>query len=326
MTERVVRGPYFDELEVGMTFGSAPAVTLTEGLAAAQQAVVGDRLPLSQSHELSRAVLGTDAPAAPAALVWNIAIGHSSEVTQLVRANLYYRGLVLRRLPVLGDTLRTTTHIVGLKGNRARPDRPRTGLATLRILTVDQLDRPVLDFHRCAMLPLRDEAAAERPEIAPDIQPEVRDRDLDALAADWAVPGDGSGWPAPGSIARVEARDLVSGAPELARLTYNLAAVHHDEVAAGGPRLVFGGHTIALALLQAARAYPDLLTVVAWHSCDHLAPVHEGDLLSSTVEVERVTPRRRGGVLVGLRSRVTRYDPTGPGVPVLDWRFVGVGR
>jgi acyl dehydratase len=105
----------------------------------------------------------------------------------------------------------------------------------------------------------------------------------------------------------------------------NIAAVHHDAVAAGGRRLVYGGHTIALALTQATRAIPNLLTVLAWQSCDHTAPVHEGDLLSSVVEVERVRPLPDGGAHVHLRSRVMAADPgTGEEKQVLDWRFAAV--
>ena len=54
----------------------------------------------------------------------------------------------------LGDTLRTTTEVVARRENRVKEGRRPTGLALLRIRTVDQEDRPVLDFTRCAMLPL----------------------------------------------------------------------------------------------------------------------------------------------------------------------------
>ena len=47
--------------------------------------------------------------------------------------------------------------------------------------------------------------------------------------------------------------DVVSSAPELARLSLNIAATHHDS-RVGGQRLVYGGHTIGLALAQATRA------------------------------------------------------------------------
>jgi len=99
-----------------------------------------------------------------------------------------------------------------------------------------------------------------------------------------------------------------------------VARVHHDAGPSG--RLVYGGHTIGLALHQAVRALPDLLTVVGWHGCDHLGPVREGDTLTSTVTVEKTERLPAGGGLAHLRSRVTaRRDAAEPS-EVLDWRFV----
>ena len=77
-----------------------------------------------------------------------------------------------------------------------------------------------------------------------------------------------------------------------------------------GGRLVYGGHTIGLAAAQATRALPNLVTIVAWHGCNHLAPVRERDTLRSTLELERAEPLAGGGGLVHLRSRV-RADQGG---------------
>ena len=93
--------------------------------------------------------------------MWDVAIGQSTVATGRVVANLFYRGLLLRRPVRLGDTLRTTTEVVARRENRVKEGRRPTGLAVLRIRTVDQEDRPVLDFTRCAMLPLRDEPTGE---------------------------------------------------------------------------------------------------------------------------------------------------------------------
>ena len=324
--ERVHSGPFFDELSVGQTFPAMPGVTLTDGLTAAHQAIVGNRLALSLDGGLARAVTGGDRLASPA-LVWDVAIGQSTVATHHVRANLFYRGLWFRRMPVIGDTLRTATVVAALRQNRPRPGRAPTGLAALRITTVDQHHRPVLDFWRCAMLPLRDPGALTGHDDDLDrVGAGVREGDVAALVGSWDLgPVAAEGFsPAaadlhPGDVIEVTGGDVVSSAPELARLTLNVAQVHHDADAAGGTRLVYGGHTIGLALTQTVRALPSLVTVLGWHSCDHLAPVHEGDTLRSTVEVESLTPRA-GGCVAGLRSRVF----SGPGQQVLDWRFVAV--
>ena len=115
--------------------------------------------------------------------------------------------------------------------------------------------------------------------------------------------------------------DVVSSAPELARLTLNIAATHHDW-RVGGQRLVYGGHTIGLALAQATRLLPNLVTVLGWQSCDHTGPVHEGDTLYSELHVDGAVPLPdgRGGVLK-LRSLVyaasnPRCRPPGAGLAV----------
>jgi len=329
MQPPVFEGPYFEELAVGQEFAGAPGVTLTSGLAAAHQAVTGDRLALTLDHELCRAVTGGPPVASPS-LVWDLAIGQSTLVTQHVKANLFYRGLAFRRIPLIGDTLRTSSQVVALRQNRPRQGRAPTGLAVLRITTADQENRPVLDFWRCAMLPLHDQSvqtghADDLDAVGHDALPER----LEALVSGWQLdefarrsggphPADlkaGQSWQVPGG-------DVVSGSPELARLTLNVAMVHHDAKAAGGRRLVYGGHAIGLALAQAARSLPSLVTVASWHGCDHLGPVHEGDTLRSSILVEQVDYLPGGGGLVHLRSQVRADGP----VPrdVLDWRYVAV--
>jgi acyl dehydratase len=324
VTRRVAEGPYFEDLAHGQRYSCAPAVTLTSGLAAAHQAVVGGRLRMVTDHGLGRAVAGHRV--APPGLVWDVAIGQSSIVTHNVVANLFYRGVVLHRAPRLGDTLHTTTEIVALRQNTRREGRTPTGLAALRITTVDQAARQVLDFWRCAMLPLRDpEIDTGHADDLAAVGREISGEDLRTATAGWdlgayrdAAPGPHFADLAAGDRIEVAGGDVVSGAPELARLTMNIASVHHDETV-GGRRLVFGGHTIGLALNQTLRALPGLVTVVGWHGCDHTGPVREGDTVFSTVAVERLEPLTDGG-LVHLRSRVR----TAADRDVLDWRFVAL--
>lgn len=319
-------GPYFDDLSVGQVFDWAPSATLTAGMAATHQAILGDRLRLALDADLSAAVTGAPGPLAHPGLVCDVAIGQSTLATQRVKANLFYRGLTFHRFPAIGDTIYTRVEVVGLRANSAKPGRAPTGLAALRMTTVDQADRLVLDFYRCAMLPAG-------PDFDPDSAP---GDDLSGIGAAPPASDPAAGWngevfrsrvPGPhfdadiaGSVLR-STGDVVSGAPELARLTLNIAATHHDR-RVGGQRLVYGGHTIGLALAQASRLLPNLVTVLGWESCDHTGPVHEGDTLYSELHVESAEAVADGGVL-GLRSIVYAVgDAAGePDRPVLDWRF-----
>jgi acyl dehydratase len=316
-------GPYFDELRVGQVFDTAPSMTLTPGVAATHQAILGDRMRLPLDAHLSYAVIGATSALAHPGLVCDVAIGQSTLATHHVKANLFYRGLVFYRYPVLGDSLFTRTEVVGLKQNKAKPGRAPTGMAALRMTTVDQLGQLVLDFYRCAMLPLSPGADGERP--GPDDELSVigagpaphppATHGWDAAAFRERVPGPHFDAALAGTVLRSSA-DVVTSAPELARLTLNIAAVHHDS-RISGQRLVYGGHTIGLALAQASRLLPNLATVLGWESCDHTGPVHEGDTLFSELHVEAAEALPGGGGVLRLRSLVT----ADPDRPVLDWRF-----
>ena len=319
-------GPYFDELTHGQRFDYAPSMTLNWGAAATHQAILGDRMRLPLDAPLSKAVTGSEMPLAHPGLVTNIAIGQSTIVTHHVKANLFYRGLRFLSFPHLGDTLTTRTEVVGLRENSTKPGRAPTGLAALHMVTENQHGEPVLDFYRCAMLPLSphpDSARAihhdDLSEIGPADStaqaPVIPNWDFGAWTRKAEQGGDLEGHVFVSSI------DVVSGAPELARLTLNVAAVHHDASEGSGKRLVYCGHTIGLALAQATRALPDMVTVLAWRSCDHTGPVREDDSLSSELHVEGVTPVASGARVLELRSLVFARRDGDQRDQVLDWRF-----
>ena len=321
-----VGGPFFDELSHGQLFDDAPSLTLTSGLAATHQAILGDRLRLSLDAHLSDRVVG--GVLAHPGLVTDVAIGQSTLATHHVKANLFYRGLRFLSYPRIGDTLTTVTEVVGLRENTPKSGRAPTGLAALHMVTTDQTGVTVLDFYRCAMLPLSPDADPGRTVHADDLstigpgddaQPFIPEWDLDTYRESARGQHFSSEF---AGRAFSSSADVVSSAPELARLSLNIAATHHDERVAGaaaGGRLVYGGHTIGLALAQANRALPNLVTVTGWDSCDHTGPVHEGDTLSSTILVEEATPLAAGGVL-RLRSTVVAHGDDSDR-EVLDWRF-----
>jgi acyl dehydratase len=318
--KQYTEGPWFDDLSVGDVF-VAPSTTLGEGKAAVHHSILGTRLGLSLDAHLSRAVAGR--ALADPGFVTDSAIGQSTSITRRVVANLFYRGLALHRLPSIGDSLHTRTEVVGLRQNASRP----SGLAAMRMTTLDQEGRLVLDFWRCAMLPLSSSEvqtghADDLSAIghAPDVSDLVADISTWDLAAFSPVPGPTV---ETGAVWDLAAGDVVTSAPELARLTLNLAHVHHDQFSQPTGRLVYGGHTIGLALAAVTRTLPQLVTVAGWHGCDHTGPVREGDTLVSRIEVTDTRPRE-GGLLEADLRVVVRARSAGDAKDdfrdVLDWR------
>jgi acyl dehydratase len=329
-----VGGPWFEDFERGQVFEDAPGMTIGPGHAALHQALAGDRLRLALDAPLCRAVTGRDALLAHPNLVCDVAIGQSTGPTQRVRGNLFYRGLVLARPVFVGDTLRTRTEVVGLKQNRRRGVAPATGLVPLRITTSDQDGNQVLDFWRCPMLPLRDPAAdtghADNFDGIPvALDPAAVER---AVPDDWqleplreATPGPHHADLEPDSSFALEGGETVTGAPELARLTLNLAMAHTDATSSPhGRRLVYGGHTISVAAAHATRAIPAIATILAWESCDHLGPVFEGDVLRTELRVASTSPPAAGGGTARLRALVSAVRDGSEPEAVLDWSFVAL--
>jgi acyl dehydratase len=296
---------------------------LTQGHAALHQAIIGDRLRLALDGALYEAVTGRPGLLAHPMLVCDVAIGQSTAPSARVLGNLFYRGLGARPVPV-GTTLRTVTEVV------ARRDASRgRGIVVLRVTTVDEHGEPVLDFWRAPLLPGHGSA---RPGDADDLAAAGHPVDVDAL-----VP---SGWDlsalraeplgslftslAEGDTYEVEAAETVTAATELARLSLNVAHTHTDAAAgAHGARLVYGGHVIGVAAAHITRALPDLATILAWESCDHLGPTFEGDRLLTRIEVAGLEPLADGG-LVRLRAGVTAVGDDDVARDVLDWHLIGL--
>jgi citrate lyase beta subunit/acyl dehydratase len=319
-----VAAPYYDDLAVGDTF-DAPGLTITPGHAAVHQAVVGDRLRLALDSELFAAVTGSSGLLAHPMLVCDIAIGQSTAPTGRVLGNLFYRGLGCRPVRV-GTTLRTRTAVVGrrdVSGGR--------GIVVLRVTTTDGNGDVVLDFWRCPLLPARDRNyssgghddlstfghGVDGMTLVPSqwsLAP-LRESHLGPLFADLAV----------GDTYAVESGETITTAPELARLTLNLAMAHTDAGASTYPeRLVYGGHVIGVAAAHVTRALPDLATILAWESCDHVGPAFEGDVLRSRITVSELAPLPDGG-LVHLHVHVTaQAADDGYRRDVLEWKLVGL--
>ncbi len=326
--------PYFEDFSVGDDLSDVPAITVTEGMAAIHQALFGDRSKLSLDMELCRKVTGRTGLLANSALVCNLAIGQSTIPSQRVLGNLFYRGLHLKNAVFLGDTLSTQTSVVALRQNKGKAGRAATGMVALQMHVTNQHDETVMLFWRCPMLPCRDpEAETGQADSFESMPASISDQDLLNQLPAWSL--DSFSHLAKGAkftdfdvggVFDIEAADTVTCAPELVRMTLNMAMTHTDATrSVYGKRLVYGGHTIAIASAQITRLIPNLCSILAWYQCDHTAPVFEQDILSTRVTIEEKLPLQHGGILklhVEVTAQRGSEAPTEmQSAKVLDWHL-----
>ena len=325
----MTEAPWFEDFSVGDDLSQVPSITITDGYAVMHQAMFADRYRPSLDAPLSSRMTGEERLLANPSMVCNIAIGASTVPTQRVLGNLFYRGLRFHRPVFIGDTLTTRTKVVALRQNSIKPGRDASGMVGLEIHTVNQKGETVLLFWRCPMVPCKDPKADTG--LADDlgVMPEfIREEDMLASVPDWdlsALPVEKVAFDA-GQVISVEARDTITMAPELVRMTLNMAMTHTDVArSVYSKRLVYGGHTISMAASQLARVLPSLAMILCWHKCDHVAPVFEEDILSSRIHVHEVNEIQTGRVLkLGIEVFAERTDDAGDiqsDIRVLDWQL-----
>ena len=332
------KAPYFEDISVGDEFNDVPAVTLTDGHTAIHQALFGDRSRLPLDLKLSHKVTGHSSALVSPSLVSNLAIGQSTLPSKRVMGNLFYRGLHFHRSVFVGDTLRTTTRVVALRQNKLKEGRPASGMVALEVHVTNQTGETVLLFWRCPMIPCKDPAAdTGRQDSFDELPQQLTLSEVTDAVPDWGlnefrdrVLGNHFTELVSGSKLIVESRDTVTSAPELTRMTLNMAMTHLDATrSVYGKRLVYGGHTISIAAAQMTRALPNIVTIVGWRSCDHSAPVFEQDLLRSEVTLGEKYALKSGGGLVDVQievyaTRGSEAPESGDDIKVLDWHLVGL--
>tara|TARA_Y100000590_G_scaffold455613_1_gene604605 strand:- start:800 stop:1777 length:978 start_codon:yes stop_codon:yes gene_type:complete len=319
-------GPYYDDMAPGMVFPSPPPVHVDSGMAATYQSIAGEALPLVLDTRISNAVTGLSDRLISPGLLLHLSIGASTVATKKVIANLFYRNVRILRPVILGETLVTTTQVMAMRDSAPKENRSNRGKVLLKI-TTEANGEPILDYYRCPLIRLRNENLpgyqdnlGETPELdldtfkrkdyeSWDLQHLDKENDIDLL-----------------EVIHDPLKDVVEQALGLVRLTQNVAAVHRDANASPYPqRLVYGGHTVALAQASLSRMFPGTATILGWHRCDHTGPVFEEDLLSfehRVIQEEQYGTGRIRAIQVRVYAHRKNEEPK----EVLDWIPITLSR
>ncbi len=296
-------GPFFNELSKDEEIAPLPALTLSDADNTFYRAVTGDQHLLTADRGLYKRASGSSGTLINPGLIMQVSIGQTTNATRKAIANLYYRSVEILRPAEVGETLSTSTVVLGLCDASPKVDLNR-GKVWLGIETRSG-EEIIARYERVALLPCAGDAPGHSDEIPGPTDPASLDS-WKSLAPSWdlsLLPK--TAWEV-GEERGDPLADHVDLAPALARFTFNQAAIHRDfEASSFGERLVYGGHTQGLAQASLTRLLPGLVTVMGWDGCDHLGPVFEGDRLSFHHTLKEELSFNEGRIL-RFETRATR--------------------
>jgi len=304
-------GNFFEDFRVGQVIRHATPRTITEGDRALYGSLYPTRFAIPSSAPFAAACGLTPAPV-DELIGFHIAFGKTvPDVSLNAVANLGYADLRFHRPVRVGDTLSTSSEVIGLKEN----SNGKTGVVYVRSTALDQDGATVIDWARWVMVNKSDHSAPAPETVVPDLVPFVTPErlvvpeGLDFTAYDTAAAGEAHRWAdyeVGTKIDHVDGVTLTDAEHMMAtRLWQNTAKVHFNtEVRPDGQRLVYGGHIISMARALSFNGLANAAMIVAVNAGAHTSPAFAGDTVYAWSEV------------------LDRAETAAPGVGALRLRLV----
>ncbi|MBC7842415.1 MAG: MaoC family dehydratase [Gemmatimonadaceae bacterium] len=288
-------GNFFEDFSVGQEIVHATPRTVTEGEVALYTALFGSRFAINSSDPFAGS-LGLGGAPVDSLLAFHVVFGKTvPDISLNAIANLgYAHGRY--GVPVYpGDTLSTTSTVIGVKENKDG----KTGVVYVRSVGVNQVDDMVLDYVRWVMVRKRN---AESPAPAPVI-PDLDDAvdvadihvpyDIEPDAYDTALAGSPFVWDdydVGEKIDHVDGMTIEESEHMMAaKLFQNTARVHFNQHVERegrfGRRIIYGGYIISLARALSFNGLANALSIAAINGGRHTAPTFAGDTIYAWSEV-----------------------------------------
>ncbi|MEL6677532.1 MAG: MaoC family dehydratase [Pseudomonadota bacterium] len=285
-------GRFFEDYAVGQRITHAVPRTVGAGERALYTALYPTRGALYSSDAFARACGLPQSPLEDL-IAFHVVFGKTvPDVSLNAVANLgYAEGRFVA--PVYpGDTLTTTSEVIGVKQN----SNGKTGVVWVRSTGRNQRGEEVLSYVRWVMVRKRDHSAPAPDPVVPELAKTVEASDLiipaglDFTDYDFALAGEPHRW---GDYAIGEKIDHVDGVTieeaehmMATRLWQNTAKVHFDATfRPDGQRLIYGGHVISLARALSFNGLANAQMIVALNGGAHANPCFAGTTVRAWSEV-----------------------------------------
>ncbi|MFL6090066.1 MAG: MaoC family dehydratase [Aeromicrobium sp.] len=285
-------GNFFEDFSLGQVIQHATPRTVTEGDRAVYGSLYPTRFAVPSSAEFAKSV-GLDPHPVEELIAFHIAFGKTvPDVSLNAVANLGYAELRFHQPVLPGDTLSTSSEVIGLKEN----SNGKSGVVYVRSTAVNQRGETAVEWARWVMVHKRNAAApapeTQIPELATVVEPAdfVIPAGLDFSSYDFAAAGEPHRWD---DYAVGEKIDHVDGVTltesehqQATRLWQNTAKVHFNvEARPDGTRLIYGGHIISMARALSFNGLANAQLIVAINAGAHTSPAFAGDTVYAWSEV-----------------------------------------
>jgi 2-methylfumaryl-CoA hydratase len=285
-------GRFFEDYSIGQVIDHAVPRTVSGGERALYHALYPARHALYSSDEFARTSGLPQSPIDDLA-AFHVVFGKTvPDVSLNAVANLgYAEGRWLK--PVYeGDTLRSSSKVIGLKQN----SNGKTGVVYVRTRGMNQRDEVVMDYVRWVMVRKNNLDAPAPETVVPDLKSTLDVSDLvipeglDFTNYDFTLAGEAHRW---GDYEIGEKIDHVDGVTieeaehmMATRLWQNTAKVHFDATfRPDGQRLIYGGHVISMARALSFNGLANAQMIVGLNSGAHANPCFSGTTVKAWSEV-----------------------------------------
>ncbi len=288
-------GRYFEDFTLNEVIQHASPRTITAGDTALYIGLTGNRNPLHCSEPFAQS-LGYKTAPVDNLLAFNIAFGKTvPDVSVNAVANLGYADVRFLQPIFVGDTLTTSSEVIGLKENANR----KSGVVYVRSTTKNQHGETVISWVRWVMVHKANHFAPAPTTTIPDLPTFVAAKDLTISAGFSATEYDGKAtageyyWEdyTKGDRINHPAGATINDSDHTiaTHLYQNNARLHFDaQLMASSPfkkRLVYGGIVISLCRTLSFDGLENAISMLAINAGTHINPSFAGDTIYTLTTV-----------------------------------------
>ena len=288
-------GRFFEDFTLNEVIQHATSRTITAGDSSIYIALYGSRNPLHCSEPFAQS-LGYRTTPVDDLLAFHIAFGKTvPDVSVNAVANLGYADARFIQPVFVGDTLSTSSQVIGLKEN----SNGKSGIVWVRSTAVNQHNQPVLSWVRWVMVHKKSVHSAAPEAVIPQLPAFVAPENLSlpgyvsAKQFDSSITGGTYFWEDYQVGERINhAAGLTINDSDHSLATHlyqNNARLHFDDLLMKdsnyGKRLVYGGVAISMCRTLSFDGLENAISVLAINAGTHANPTFAGDTIYCATEV-----------------------------------------